>query len=467
VRVPAACVPGRRAAPRGVRAGRRCRRGCQRALAPRGGHAQQRREALDVALDRLRLADVEATASAGPCRAVHGDAAEAASSACTRRRGVRNSICGRLRRAAAAALGLVEVQHLRPTPVELALRRAGLELDDERVPREHVEQRSGGSIPLARERVVRREVDRQDVDALQLARRALIENVELADRRDLVAPEFETHGLGRAEAEEVEDAAAQRVLADGLDQRRALEAESPRAARRARHAHLRAGLEREPQLGQAGRHLGALLQRAGGRDEDADAAGEQRLERLDAQTADLDVVLGRLVRQRLALRKERGAAFAENRVEVGFERLGNRRACGATTTKTRCGSARARAARAGSPRSRQAARGADGRRRFRAARSRTPANAGCACMASMSGVCIRLRLVLPRPAPPLAATMASPAAAAARAAAAAATARGRAGHGTSAFPVARRVGDRRDIPPSAARACRAGQPAQVGCRPAD
>ena len=56
----------------------------------------------------------------------------------------------------------------------------------------------------------------QDVDRIGALRGALIQHVEVADRLDLVAPELDAHGLGRAKAEQVEDAAAQGVLADLL-----------------------------------------------------------------------------------------------------------------------------------------------------------------------------------------------------------------------------------------------------------
>ncbi len=78
----------------------------------------------------------------------------------------------------------------------------------------------------------------------------------------------------------------------------------------------------EAQLGQAGRDLGALLERARGGDEDADAAGEERLERFHAESADLEVVLLGLVGQCLALGIEAGQPLGEERLEIGLDGVG-------------------------------------------------------------------------------------------------------------------------------------------------
>src|SRR5690606_20285296 len=124
----------------------------------------------------------------------------------------------RFRLAAAPARRLVQVQHLRPRLRELLLHRATGDLNEKGVARADVEQRT----THAGRRVVggHAQVDGQDVDLLQRAGRALVEHVEAADRGDLVTPHLDTHRLGRAEAEQVEDPAAQRVLANALDQRR-------------------------------------------------------------------------------------------------------------------------------------------------------------------------------------------------------------------------------------------------------
>src|SRR5690606_19594152 len=102
---------------------------------------------------------------------------------------------------------LVQVQHLRPRLRELLLHRATGDLNEKGVAREDVEQRT----THAGRRVVggHAQVDGQDVDLLQRAGRALVEHVEAADRGDLVTPHLDTHRLGRAEAEQVEDPAAQ------------------------------------------------------------------------------------------------------------------------------------------------------------------------------------------------------------------------------------------------------------------
>jgi hypothetical protein len=87
---------------------------------------------------------------------------------------------------------------------------------------EHVEQRAAADPAAAS--ASRPQVDGQDVDPLELAGRALVQDVELADRRELIAPEFEADRIRRTEPEQVDDAAAHGELPDALDQRSPLEA---------------------------------------------------------------------------------------------------------------------------------------------------------------------------------------------------------------------------------------------------
>jgi hypothetical protein len=47
----------------------------------------------------------------------------------------------------------------------------------------------------------RSHIDRQHICTLELLRAALVENIEMADRRDLIAPELDSNRVGRAEAE--------------------------------------------------------------------------------------------------------------------------------------------------------------------------------------------------------------------------------------------------------------------------
>jgi hypothetical protein len=238
----------------------------------------------------------------------------------TRRRG-RGTASRRLRVAAALALGVVQVQHLLPRPVELALRRAGRSstMTASRDRRRAATAAPAVAAPGAAA-LLPRSTGRMSTRAAR--RRALVEDVELPDRDDLVAPELDADGLRRAEAEQVEDAAAHGVLADRLDEAARSKPMASSCSREVGQAELVADGERQAQVGQAGRDVGELLQGARGGDEDAGAAGEQRLQRLDAQAADLEVVLRRLVGQRLALREERDDVGAEDRLQVGVHGLG-------------------------------------------------------------------------------------------------------------------------------------------------
>ena len=63
------------------------------------------------------------------------------------------------------------------------------------------------------------------IGARRIARGALRGEIEVAQRRDLVAPQLEAHGIRHAEAVDVDDAAAHAELRDIVDERDALEAD--------------------------------------------------------------------------------------------------------------------------------------------------------------------------------------------------------------------------------------------------
>ncbi len=81
------------------------------------------------------------------------------------------------------------------------------------------------------------------------------------DGGHLVAPELHAHGLGRAEGEEVQEAAAHRELAHLLHQRHPLEAPLLQVVHQGLERVLFAHLQGEPQAGQVIGHGGPLLER--------------------------------------------------------------------------------------------------------------------------------------------------------------------------------------------------------------
>jgi hypothetical protein len=125
---------------------------------------------------------------------------------------------GRFRIAAALTFRIVQVHNLLPGARELALGCVRVQLEQNRVAGNDIQQRTARFASATRARATR-QVDRQDVDALQLTGAALIENVELTDGNDLIAPQLDAYGFRCPEAEQIEDAAAHGVFTDGFDER--------------------------------------------------------------------------------------------------------------------------------------------------------------------------------------------------------------------------------------------------------
>src|SRR5690606_9141661 len=174
----------------------------QRVLAARGASAEEGGQAVHVPVDGLGRADVEAQVAVG----TDPEAAEAGEAA----RHVVRWEEQRVRRLGLAVAGLdgraMETQDLVPGAAELSRRGIRLELDHDGVARQDIEQRAAHDRSIRPRSVLGgAEVHGQDLDALQVAGRTLVEDVEAADRRHLVAPELDAHGVRGAEAEEVED----------------------------------------------------------------------------------------------------------------------------------------------------------------------------------------------------------------------------------------------------------------------
>src|SRR5690606_19731123 len=88
--------------------------------------------------------------------------------------------------------GVVQPPDLVPRARELARHRIRVELDDDRVPWQHVEQgaaHGGGTSIRAGPR--RAQVHGQHLDAVELPRGTLVQDVEPADGGHLVAPELD------------------------------------------------------------------------------------------------------------------------------------------------------------------------------------------------------------------------------------------------------------------------------------
>ena len=145
------------------------------------------------------------------------------------------------------------------------------------------------------------EADRQDIDSIRRFGGALVQDVEEADGLDVVVPEFDPGGAGRAEGEEIDQAAPHRVLSRLLDGRGPRE--PPRLQRldqiiAAQHLP---GLDRVAQLRQVvgkGRHF---LERAPGGDQDPRPPREEGLERFDALAGQLQAGVVAIRGESLAL----------------------------------------------------------------------------------------------------------------------------------------------------------------------
>jgi hypothetical protein len=142
----------------------------------------------------------------------------------------------------------------------------------------------------------------------------------VAELADLVAPELEAHRLGHAEAVDVEDAAAHRVLADVVDHRHALEADAGEVGGEVLGAPHVAAAELEARFLDRARQLRALEHRARRGEQDVHVAARQPFERLDALARHLGVRLG--LAERLAVWVERHLPAPAHRLEIGEPPLG-------------------------------------------------------------------------------------------------------------------------------------------------
>src|SRR5688572_6883528 len=106
----------------------------------------------------------------------------------------------------------------------------------------------------------RSDIHRQDVGLLQFLRAALIQNVEVTDGCDLVAPELDTDRIRRAKAEQINESAAHGIFTNGFNEWRSLESHRIKTFGQFERANRVAGSERKPQIGESGGNLGALLQ---------------------------------------------------------------------------------------------------------------------------------------------------------------------------------------------------------------
>ena len=164
--------------------------------------------------------------------------------------------------------------------------------------------------------------------------------IEVPQVDDLVAPELGAHRLGHAEAVDVEDAAAHAELRDVLHHRHALESDALEVRRELLGAAHVALAKLDAQIVQRARHARFLEERARGREQDAQLAAADPLERLDALAGDLRVRLG--LAESFARRIERDGASVEQRLQVGEPALRLGDAVGGDDEETRRQPARER-----------------------------------------------------------------------------------------------------------------------------
>ena len=139
--------------------------------------------------------------------------------------------------------------------------------------------------------VVAGEGRREQPDRGQVARRALIGDLEGADRRNPVAEELDPDRIGQAQGEDVDESAPECVLADLLDERRPLVAHRLEPLHERRQTDLPAGLDVQVKIGQPVGDGHPLPERARGRHEDAPALPQERLDRFDPECIDSGVAV--------------------------------------------------------------------------------------------------------------------------------------------------------------------------------
>ena len=171
------------------------------------------------------------------------------------------------------------------------------------------------------ERGVDVEIDGEDLHPLELRHRALREEVERAERGDLVAPQLDAKRQVLSEREHIHDAAANRELSQLLHRVHALEAHRAKPLGERRVGDLVADFERQ---GEAlrGRDRRALDQRTGGGDEQACPSPEECGQSVDSLAGDLHVRVRVLIGEGLALGEVAGDARPEDELEVRLHGLG-------------------------------------------------------------------------------------------------------------------------------------------------
>src|SRR5687768_11771976 len=134
-------------------------------------------------------------------------------------------------------------------------------------------------------------VHREDDGAIDRSRGALRRELEVAQIDHLVAPELHAHGIGHAEGVHVEDATAETELRNVLHHGHALETDAlEMRGELARPAHI-AFPELDAQILERAGEPRALEERARRREQNADLAAAQALQRLHALSRHLDVRL--------------------------------------------------------------------------------------------------------------------------------------------------------------------------------
>ena len=219
----------------------------------------------------------------------------------------------------------VVVQRRHPLPgadhVGVDVPRAGA--DQEGVGREELQERAGERLLAVGAPA---EVHREDVGLGDLVHGALVQDVEGADRLDLVAPQLDAHRVAGAHAVDVHDAAPHRELPDLLHQRDPLEAPALQRLGELAQVQELPDAHREAEAGQVGGDGDPLLERPGRGDQDVGPTAEEGLHGLDAEAPDLQVGLGLLVGEGFLLRVQAGGVVG---VEEGLQvRLGGGRPLG-------------------------------------------------------------------------------------------------------------------------------------------
>ena len=214
---------------------------------------------------------------------------------------------------AAAARQVDVVLRIVPRPAKLRLDVRAARDDEQRVGRK---QRQNGSALESLARVLAHEpIDGKNQREVHRSAGPLCREIEVAQVDDLIAPELGAHRLGHAERVGVEDSAANAELRDVLDHGYTLKADGLEVRRQLTQSVRVAFAQLDAQLLERPRHSRFLEQRAAGREQDAQLAARQPLERLDSLSRDFHVRLG--FAESFARGIERDRRVGEQRLEIG------------------------------------------------------------------------------------------------------------------------------------------------------